>query len=511
MNLGEGTSLSQMEKKEENCIIEATREVVATPATEANAFGFSELDPTSPSNFQAPPHAYAAERRPPLQYQLSEMELETFTEPSSRIVFEDEANILEPPKDIPLMTIHNPPRNAWRIFAACLYVLSGGLSDGVVGALLPYIESYYNISYSIVSLMWMGNAAGFIFIACISDRVVHHFSTRTCILIGCFLNLVMYVLVLTGSKFPLIVTGFFFGGMGLGLTLSQFHVFLTNFDKSSTYLGYFHGTYGLGATISPLVGTALAERHVNWNYFYFILIGLMCINIVNIYFAFMGLEEDLKPFEEEHHISPNVQERTILADALTNKLTWLASLFVLFYQGSEVSLGGWIVTFLRDYRLHKSPSVGYVASGYWFGLTLGRLLLTRNLYKYLNARRGTTVVVCGSIVAVSLAWGLNNLVATGVFVSLAGVCIGPIYSLMLLHVSRLFPRKILVVSLTITTAFGSSGGALFPFLIGLISQYVGAMTVMPAFIIMFSIMFTFWICMPNPARLRGNMLLKILW
>ena len=511
MNFGEGTSLSQMEKKGDNSVIEATREVVATPATEVNAFGFSELDSTSPSNFKAPPHAHIAERRPPLQYQPSELELETFAEPNNGNVFEDEAEIIQLPKEVPIMSIHNPPRNAWRIFAACLYVLSGGLSDGVVGALLPYIENYYNISYSIVSLMWMGNAAGFIFIACVSARDVHHFSTRSCILIGCFFNLVMYVLVLTGSKFPLIVTGFFFGGMGLGLTISQFHVFLTNFDKSSTYLGYFHGTYGLGATIGPLVGTALVEHHINWNYFYFILIGLMIINIANIYFAFMGMDEDLKQFEVEHQTLPDVTERSILADALTNKLTWLASLFVLFYQGGEVSLGGWIVTFLRDYRHHKNPSVGYVASGYWFGVTLGRLLLTRNLHKYLNPRRGTTVVVCGAMVAISLAWAIDNLIATGVFVSLAGVCIGPIYSLMVLHISRLFPRKILVVSLTITTAFGSSGGALFPFLVGLISQYIGAMTVMPAFIIMFSIMFTFWICMPNPARLRGNVLLKILW
>lgn len=437
------------------------------------------------------------------------MELQTFNSTPPEDVFADDQEIQAPRKEPSMLIVNGSSRNLWRVFAACLYVFCGGLSDGVVGALLPYIEEHYSISYSIVSLMWMGNAAGYIFIAAISYKVVHHFGTRTCLLIGCCFNLIMYALVLSGSRFPLIVTGFFFGGMGLGLTISQLNVFLTSFEKLSSYLGYFHGTYGLGASVSPILGTLLVEHGIPWNYFYFILVGLMFINIVNIYLAFTDIEVDMEPFQ--HQATAGVKERSVVADVLTNKMTWMASLFVLFYQGGEVSMGGWVVTFLRDYRKYQSPTVGYVASGYWFGVTVGRLALTRNLYKHLNARRGTIVVVLGAIFAVSLAWGVNNLVADGVFVSLAGICIGPIYPLMLLHVSPLLPRKILVVSLTITTAFGSSGGALFPFLIGLMSQYVGAMAVMPAVIIMFSVMFSFWVSMPNPARLRGNFLLKILW
>ena len=87
--------------------------------------------------------------------------------------------------------------------------------------------------------------------------------------------------------------------------------------------------------------------------------------------------------------------------ALKNYRTWVLALFVLFYQGAEVSLAGWVVTYLLDYRRCNS-SVGYVASGFWGGLTLGRLLLTKPLHKLLGARRAVIILSLTSICLVLL-------------------------------------------------------------------------------------------------------------
>ncbi|CUM52007.1 unnamed protein product, partial [Debaryomyces tyrocola] len=64
----------------------------------------------------------------------------------------------------------------------------------------------------------------------------------------------------------------------------------------------------------------------------------------------------------------------------------------------------------------------------------------------------------------------------------------------------LIPRKIQVISLTIITAFGSSGGAIFPFIVGLISQSAGTYVVMPAFIGLYCGMLSLWIALPNTER-----------
>lgn len=37
-----------------------------------------------------------------------------------------------------------------------------GLNDGATGAIIPYLETFYNIGYAIVSLVFVTNALGFI-------------------------------------------------------------------------------------------------------------------------------------------------------------------------------------------------------------------------------------------------------------------------------------------------------------------------------------------------------------
>ena len=52
----------------------------------------------------------------------------------------------------------------------------------------------------------------------------------------------------------------------------------------------------------------------------------------------------------------------------------LMSIFLFLYVGVEVCIGGWIVTFVINERSGGRNS-GYVSSGFWGGLTLGRVAL----------------------------------------------------------------------------------------------------------------------------------------
>lgn len=445
-------------------------------------------------------------------------------------------------RDKEIMTSRNPPRNMWRIVATSIWSATGGWSDAAPGALLPFMEKYYGISYSVVSLIWMANAAGFILIAMLSHKIQPWFGKRNSMIAGCCFSTIMYALVSSGSHFPLIVVGFFFGGMGLATCLSQANVFLARLDKLSKYLSIFHGMYGLGATASPLVATTMANSGISWHYFYLIILGAMLFNAVNFYFAFTGSDEDLKRWDTDEtteemegsdiidnrndsqapqegdiglsDLSPKEQSTPGVSNskrvshsgdmilALKNSRTWLLAFFVLFYQGAEVSMAGWVVTFLLDYRKGNKSSVGYIASGFWGGLTIGRLLITRPLHKMLGCRRAVTLLSLTSIVLIALTWAIPNVISSGVFVSLAGVVIGPNYPLQITLSAQLIPRKIQVISLTIITAFGSSGGAIFPFLVGLISQAAGTFVVLPIFIGLYTCMLITWILLPNIERTK---------
>ncbi|OWB71320.1 hypothetical protein B5S31_g1006 [[Candida] boidinii] len=523
------------------------------------------------------------------------------------------------------MTLDNPPRNKIRLISCLIWVFTLGISDSLPGTLLPRIEEYYNISYSVVSTIWLANALGFIIIAVLSHRLEHLLGKRMMIAGGCATSIIMYIFVAPGYKFPMVVVGFFFGGLGLATCLSELNIFLSRFKKSSKYLGFFHGCYGLGACIGPIFSTIMIDHGVQWNYVYCILIGLTVVNIFNQWFSFKNADEDLKPFDNpeanedssvttptseddrelglnnnnnnqeqqidhshhhnHHHtllpssrlsvevnsilsdssgtkklasdpiemgifsqktmiahpdlqkipthathnthnthtvtdtnnitnnidggLTPEISESAPLVNespekllglALKSPITWFISFFVLFYQGGEVSIGGWIVTFLETYRHGDEKTTGYVASGFWGGLTIGRIFLTSFLHKNIGAKRGVFLLSLCAIASAILAWVIPIIIVEAVFISICGIFIGPIYPLMITVAVRILPRKIQIVSLTIMTAFGSSGGALFPFLVGIISQFAGTYIVFPVFIALFTAMLFLWYLLPNPDR-----------
>ncbi|ODV95858.1 hypothetical protein PACTADRAFT_49301 [Pachysolen tannophilus NRRL Y-2460] len=435
------------------------------------------------------------------------------------------------------MTLTFPPKNKWRVFAVCLWSFSGGASDGAPGAILSYIEDYYNISYSIVSLIWLSNAAGFIVVALCSDFLDAKLGKRKMACGGCFLTSIMFAIVSSGTIYPIICIGFFIGGLGSAMCLSQMNIFLSRFDKASTYLGWFHGSYGAGATASPIISTIMVNAGIQWHFYYLILLGLAISNLINLWFSFQGADEDLRPWdhreavhgediitssaiEEEEQEQENIELRTRpvrsetkIIDtvepvipkgdfklAVKNLRTWLLTLFVFNYQAAEVSMGGWIVSFLENYRDGNKSSIGYVASGFWAGLTIGRLFLVHRIHKYAGAKRGVTIAAIGAIIFVLLAWLVNIIILEAVFISIAGIFVGPIYPLMITVATRVLPRKIQVISLTIMTSGGSSGGAVWPFMVGLISEFVGTFVVMPVFIGLFSVVLIVWTILPNPDR-----------
>ncbi|ODV77850.1 major facilitator superfamily [Suhomyces tanzawaensis NRRL Y-17324] len=402
------------------------------------------------------------------------------------------------------MTFTYPSKNLYRYITACCWAFCAGFSDGAVGVLLPYIQMQFHLSYSKGALVWLSTSIGYIFVALLANRI-HQTLKRTALAVGCLSMVIMAILVSSGVNYPVVVLGFFFSGVGTGIVIAQLNVFVSSFDNSSVALGYFHGIYGLGASVSPLVATAFVEAGIRWHYFYIILAIAVSVCAVNAYFAFAYGEDQLKQFEPPEAIVSAVEAKTLTKEALKNKATWINSLFVLFYQGAEVAMGGWTTTYLRDYRHHTRASIGYVTSGYWFGLTLGRIFLTNAMHRWTGARRGNAILALGAILFVLLTWVIPTLGVEIVTITLSGILIGPIYPLMITYVALegLIPRKIQVVSLTITSAFGSSGGALFPFIVGLISQFAGAYVLLPSFITMFSIMLVLWLSLPNVAY-RGQ-------
>lgn len=448
-----------------------------------------------------------------------------------------------------IMTLKNPPRNLYRFFATCTWTLAVGMTDGVLGALLPHIEEYYDISYAVVSLLWLGNAIGYVLVAFTAHHLDNHLGRQKMATLSCICFTIMYAVASSGTKYPVMVVAWFFGGIGGGTGLSQFNIFLSKLQNSSKYLGLFHGTYGFGAFIAPLIGTAMVDHGVEWHYFYLILLGIELFNIVFVTLAFKGCDEDLKRWDRvdtedvqtppvatdspprahddvelDYITSKNAkravdettakdstvesEEKHDFKAAFKDYRSWLTCSFIFFYQGAEVSMGGWIVTFLLDYRGGSASSTGYVSSGYWAGITIGRLFMTSFLSTRYGVRRSIMVLSVFIMVFDLCAWLVPNTIGSAVFASLIGLGIGPIYPMMVSLLTRILPRKIRFCALVLGTAFGSSGGSAVPFAVGMVSEFAGTYVLHPIFLGCYAAMVASWIMMPNIERKGAH---KNLW
>jgi len=166
------------------------------------------------------------------------------------------------------------------------------------------------------------------------------------------------------------------------------------------------------------------------------------------------------------------------------------ALFLFFYVGAEFTTGGWIFTFLLKYR-GGGPSAGYVSSGFFGGLTIGRVALL-----YVNKKIGPEPVIFIYIV-LSIAfeltiWFVPNLIENAVAVSIVGVLLGPFYPIVLNVASRRMPKRLLAGAIGWMSACGQIGSAILPFSNGALASKYGVQTLQPLIVAMLCAMLVLW-------------------
>lgn len=161
-----------------------------------------------------------------------------------------------------------PPMNKWRHLSACLEYFVNGLNDAAPGALIPYIESWYEIGYAVVSLIWVANAVGFILAAFCTDFINGKLGRARCLMLSELCAILAYVILACPVPFPLVVLAYLPLGFGQALNIALNNVFCSNLANSTVVLGVAHGSYGIGGTVGPILATALVSNGVNWHRFY---------------------------------------------------------------------------------------------------------------------------------------------------------------------------------------------------------------------------------------------------
>lgn len=318
-----------------------------------------------------------------------------------------------------------------------------------------------------------------------------------------------YVIIACAPPFPVIVVAYLIMGFGNALNLALNNVFCANLSDSTVVLGLAHGSYGIGGIISPIIATSMVSNDIFWARFYLIPLGVRVFCFFYAGWAFWGYEkEGTSQFANSLQTISSRQAAAELGEtsklgmlgrALKNKTTLIGALFIFAYQGGEVSESGWFVSYLIDYRKGNPAKVGYASSGFWAGITVGRFTLT-HIAHVIGEKRFVVVMTIGVIALQLMAWLIPNIIGNAVSVAILGLLLGPVYPCATTVFTKLIPGNLQVIAISFIASAGSSGGAIVPFLTGLVAQSAGTFVLHPICIGFFSLMLCCWAILPRTTK-----------
>ena len=111
--------------------------------------------------------------------------------------------------------------------------------------MIPSIEAQYHVRYSVVSLLFIAYALGFITSAPVLSAVDAKLGRSRMLMTAAAFLSVGYTVIVCAPPFPVIVTAFWFTGTGMAMFLATSNSWIVNLMHGTTLLGFMHGLYGV--------------------------------------------------------------------------------------------------------------------------------------------------------------------------------------------------------------------------------------------------------------------------
>ncbi|QRW04844.1 major facilitator superfamily transporter [Ceratobasidium sp. AG-Ba] len=395
-----------------------------------------------------------------------------------------EASVSSTAPDAPVWTMST--KKEWTAISACfLCLFMAGWNDATTGPLLPTIQSFYHINFTVVSMLFVSNFVGFISAAVANVFLNDRFGFGKVILLGGLLQVVAYCLLAPALPFPVMCIAYAINGFGIALQDAQANGFVAALpNNASAKMGLLHAAYGAGAFVSPLIATQFAQIP-RWSFHYLTSLGFAIANAITLLVVFrLRTQDEILEIPSAHtdaaahHASGQNKYKQIFG-------SWAVQLMALFawvYVGTEVTIGG----------------MDGLLLGFFGGLMLGRVVLL-----WVNEKVGERrVIYLYSILAIGLelvVWLVPNIIGNGVAVSLIGLLLGrsqgmfydkparirlilehrPFYPIAMNVTGEIVPKWILTGSIGWIASFGQAGSAVFPFMTGALAQKHGVKVLQP--------------------------------
>ena len=375
----------------------------------------------------------------------------------------------------------------WQISLAFFAFIVIGANDGAIGVLIPSISGHYHVDKAIVSWLFLCSSAGYLLTAFNSGFLVKKLGLRHFLMLGVSALIVAAFSISIVPPFALLTLPFFLAGFGIAALDTGLNAYIASLPHSATRLNYLHAFYGAGALLGPIIASTILVVGLTWNYVYSLWLILSLFFFFGVLWAFR--QQDTGP---DSQAQDDIQGQTSsMGNVLRLPIAWIVAFFLFFYVGAEVSLGIWSYSFLIEQRHQPVLFSAWVVSGYWIGLTLGRIVLAK-LVSWLSERVAIQICVIGAMLGICLTWLIPSGITSAIGLCLTGFCLGPIFPTTIALLPQLFAKRLLATAIGLVIGLACLGGTLFPWLSGNLAQAFGIWIILPHAIALTVMMFLLW-------------------
>jgi fucose permease len=332
--------------------------------------------------------------------------------------------------------------------------------SGVVTVLLGPVLPLISARWSLTDVQG-GRLFAAQFLASVFGSVVSSYYPRKSVVLG-FASIGAGVVVLAVGHYGVALAAFALIGAGVGSAVSAINLIFGNEypERRGSLLTRVNLCWGIGAVLAPQL-VAVAERAGRLRLF---LVALAVCSFAAFAVFTPLLRGNLRLKADEELRAP-------VAARFDLRIFALFSLILFLYVGAETTIAGWIATYVHRFSGLGAARASSFVSVFWLSLVAGRgvvALLLKRMQERVILLAGIGAAICG-VAALLFPHGLQAEFAA---VIVAGLGCAPIFPL---AVAKMFARTGRTRHAGWTFAICGSGGAVVPWVTGVISQYSGGL------------------------------------
>jgi len=366
-----------------------------------------------------------------------------------------------------------------------------GLFVSTIGVIIPHLQQDYQLNDIHVSSIFLVGPVGYCFASSLSNRIHLRLGQRGIAIIGPACHFFYAVTGALHPPFSMFLVSVGIGSFGMGLLDGSWCAWVAGLKSANTLSGILHGSFSIGAAICPYIaGILFSKSNGLWYQWFYVLSFASALEALVLCLAFR--HEDAKRYHNNKS-DPNQQLLVQLdqREILNYSATWVYAAYLLADVGTESTVSGWVVAFMLRVRHTSTYASSVCSSGYWAGMAVGRLALGFVTDK-LGARRAVIMYLLLTPVFVVLFTLVQALWVSVLAMSVVGFFMGPLFPSCIVQLVNLLPKGLHVGAVSFVASVGQIGGAILPYLLGVITQAIGLWVFPYMLLVQFLVMLLIW-------------------